>query len=257
MDNFYRNYPAQQTHPVEDDILERALESFEGAALKFSAEAISDAAQRENYDDNVRRVKVGVLVEVQAGNVSVKEAAEHCYEMRNKIMAEIRGKTSIQGQTFAERKKAVPPELEQLLDEKAAKIFGSAFGALEEGQKSRIHYEIVESSARPNTVFNTANKVLSLSGKVLIVVTIAYAVYDVVDAQDKDKAFIKQAATIGGSAAGTGMAGLAVSTVCGPGAPFCAVGLMLAAGLASGWGASVLAASYEDEFEEFIRWKIN
>lgn len=257
MDAINRNYPAQENHPLEEEVLTRALESFEGAALKFSADAISDARQRDLYNRNVKRVREQVLDEVKAGRVSVKDAAQHCYEMRNKIMAEIRGKTSPPGRAIAESRKAVSPALEQLLDDKAVKKYAKKFVELGVEQKNAMYYEIVESSARPNTQFNTANQVLKVSGKVLIVVTIAYAAYEIASADNKTKAAIKQGAAIGGGVAGTVLAGLAVSTVCGPGAPICTLGFLLGGGLASGWAASELADAYDAEIEEFSQWAIH
>jgi len=257
MDAFYQNYMARQDHQVDDDTLEHALESFEGAALKFSSGFINDARRRDNYNSNVKRVKAQVLAQVNAGKVSIKEAAEFCYEARNKIMAEARQKTSVPGRAIAEKRKVVSPELEKLLDEKAGKKFGKSFAALNAEQKNAMYYEIVESSARPNTGFNTLNRVLKVSGKVLIVVTVAYATYEIANAENKQKELIKQGITISGGFAGTTLASFAVSTVCGPGAPFCAIGLMLAGGVASGWAASKLADSLDDEIEEFTKWTIN
>lgn len=257
MDVFYRDYLAQKDHPIEDDVLERAIHSFEGAALKFSSGFISDAKQRDNYNRNVTRVKNQVLAEVKAGRISVREAAEFCYEARNKIMAETRKRTSVPGRAIAESRKSIPPTLEKLLNEKSLKKFGVDFGALGAEQKNSMCYEIVESSARPDAKFNTLNKVLRVSGKVLIVVTIAYATYEIANAENKSKEAIKQGITIGGGAIGTALAGLSVSAVCGPGAPVCAIGLMLAGGAASGWLASKLADSLDDEIEEFTQWKVN
>lgn len=256
MDVFYRDYLAQENHSVSDGILERALESFEGAALKFSSGFISDATQRDNYNRNVKRVKAEVLTQVKTGKISVREAAEFCYEARNKIMAETRKNTSVPGRAIAQNKKVISPSLEKLLDEKAVKKFGKKFVALGAEQKNAMYYEIVESSARPNTGFNTLNKVLKVSGKVLIVVTVAYAAYEIANAENKQKEAIKQGMTIGGGMAGTALASLAVSTVCGPGAPFCAIGLMLGAGIASGLAASKLADALDDEIEEFTKWNI-
>ncbi|WP_339499046.1 hypothetical protein [Pseudomonas silesiensis] len=257
MDSFYRYYMAQEIHPIDDEVLKTALESFEGAAIKFSADFISDAKQRENYNRNVKRVKAEVLSQVKAGNVSVKEAAEFCYEARNKIMAEVRDKTSVHGLAIAQKKKIISPALEQLLDEKAVKRFGKRFVELGTNQRDFMYYEIVESSARPDARFNTLNKVLNVSGKVLIVVTIAYATYEIANAENKPKEAIKQGVIIGGGAAGTALAGLAVSPLCGPGAPFCAIGLMLAAGVTSGWAASKLVDKFDDELEEFAQWQVH
>ncbi|WP_025995371.1 hypothetical protein [Pseudomonas viridiflava] len=257
MDIFYRNYLAQEIHSVDDQVLERALESLEGAALKFSSGFISDARQRDNYNRNVSRVKAEVRAHVSSGKVSVKEAAEFCYEARNKIMAETRRHTSVPGRAIAERRKIVSPDLEALLDVKSQKFFGEKFVALDAGQKNSVYYELIESSARPSAEFNTLNKALKVFGKVLVVVTVAYATYEVANAEKKGKAIVKQGVLIAGGAAGTALAGLSVSVVCGPGAPFCAIGLMLAAGVMSGWAASELADSIDDEIEEFSKWKVS
>jgi hypothetical protein len=257
MDSFYRYYLADKIHPVDDEVLKKALESFEGAALKFSTDMIHDAEQRENYNRNVQRVKAEVLTEVKAGRVSVKEAAMHCYEMRNKIMVEIRTKTSVQGSAVVENRKSVAPSLQSLLDKYSNKKFGKALNELNVQQKNVIYYEIIESSARADAGYNTKNKVLKVTGKVLIVVTIAYAAYDIASAENKAKETIKQGAVIGAGVGGTYVASLAVSTVCGAGAPFCAIGLMLAAGLATGWGASAAVEYFDDELEEFTKWAVN
>ena len=106
---FYQDYLVGADHLIDDEVLHQALESLEGAALKFSADVISDAKQRDNYNQNVKRVKGEVLAQVKAGSISVKDAAEFCYEARNKIMAEVRAKTSVHGLAVAEARKKVSP----------------------------------------------------------------------------------------------------------------------------------------------------
>lgn len=256
MDSFYRYYLYKEYHPADESVLEKALEALEGAAIKFSTDAISDANQRENYNKNMRRVVEAVRSEVKSGRISVKDAAEFCYEMRNKIMAETRAKTSVQGLAIAERRKRVPPELIDLLDKYAVEQFGKKFAALTAEQKSTVHYTIVESAARPDAVINTTNKVLKVAGKVAIIVTIIYAGYEIANAENKKKETIRQAGTIGGGVLGTLAAGALVSMACGPGAPVCAIALMLAGGVAGSLVASSTLDYFDDEIEEFTRWAI-
>ncbi|WP_259755327.1 hypothetical protein [Pseudomonas sp. GCEP-101] len=257
MDSFYRYYLAQDIHPVDDSVLDKAVESLEGTAVKFSLDAISDAAQRENYNKNIRRVVEDIKAEVKAGRVSVKEAAEFCYEMRNKIMAETRARTSAQGLAIAERRKRVPPSLDELLDKYSMEKYKKKFAQLSVKQKSTIHYTIVESSARADALVNTTNKVLRVAGKVTIVVTIIYAGYEIANADNKTKETIKQAGTIGGGFAGTLIASALVSTVCGPGAPVCTIALMLAGGAIGGLAASSTLDYFDEELEEFTKWQIS
>ncbi len=57
---------------------------------------------------------------------------------------------------------------------------------------------------------------------------------------------------IGGGAAGGLLAGLGVSLICGPGAPFCAIAVVLAGGAVGGIAADAL----DDELEEFSKWEV-
>ncbi|WP_339418695.1 MULTISPECIES: hypothetical protein [unclassified Pseudomonas] len=257
MDVFYRDYLAGTDHLIDDEALHQALQSLEGAALKFSTDVISDAKQRDNYNRNVKRVRGEVLAQVKAGEVSVKDAAEFCYEARNKIMAEVRAKTSVHGLAVAEDRKKVPASLEKLSDEKSIKEFGEKFAELDDKRKKAMYYEIVESSARPAAKFNTLNKVLKVSGKVLIVVTIAYATYEIVNADNKPKEAFKQGAVISGGIIGAFLGSAAVIPLCGPGAPICTVGLMLGAGVAAGWAALEATEYFDEEIEEFTKWGVN
>ncbi|WP_371367254.1 hypothetical protein ACA097_26795 [Pseudomonas sp. QL9] len=257
MDSFYRNYLAEKIHPIPDDALDRALGSFEGAALKFSSDFISDAKQRENYNSNVKRVKATVLEQVKSGKVSVKEAAEFCYEARNKIMAEIRAKTSAHGLAIAEGRKKISKPLEQLLNEKSLRLHGEEFLKLGAEQKNSVYYELIESSARPDARFNTMNKVLKVTGKVMIVVTIAYAAYEISNAENKAKESVEQGTAIAGGIAGAALASMAVSLVCGPGAPVCTIALLLAGSVAGGMAASATTEYFDDELEEYTKWAVN
>jgi hypothetical protein len=55
---------------------------------------------------------------------------------------------------------------------------------------------------------------------------------------------------------GGALAGLAVSSVCGPGAPLCAIAVLL---IGSAAGATITGAAYDvymDEVREFQAWRI-
>ncbi|MNG18851.1 hypothetical protein D3C84_1029540 [compost metagenome] len=83
------------------------------------------------------------------------------------------------------------------------------------------------------------------------------ATHAVLNADNKPKEAVKQGMQIGGGVAGGWLAGLAVSSVCGPGAPFCAIALVLLGSIAGGVAGSVVADSLDEEIEEFTRWQIN
>lgn len=66
----------------------------------------------------------------------------------------------------------------------------------------------------------------------------------------------QQGMIIGGGAAGGLLAGLGFSLICGPGAPFCAIALVLAGGAVGGIAGGVAADAMDDELEEFSKWQV-
>ncbi|WP_202948749.1 hypothetical protein, partial [Chromobacterium haemolyticum] len=78
----------------------------------------------------------------------------------------------------------------------------------------------------------------------------------VATAENKKKETIKQGAIIGGGMLGGTAAGLAVSTLCGPGAPFCAIAVILAGSVAGGALSEAAVDSLDEELEEFTNWQL-
>ncbi|HEY3590268.1 MAG TPA: hypothetical protein VGL07_09335 [Buttiauxella sp.] len=250
-------YETGKEHELESPVLDNAIAALKGAAIKFSTDAINDANVRVSYTSNIKRVTAEVKGMVKARKITVKEASVFCYEMRNQILEEHRKYTSSTGLSFAERHKKTPPKLDDLYDKYAIKKFGRSFKELTTQQKNSIYYEIIESSARDNPKFTASNKRLKVIGKVGILITASLATYEILNAENKPKEAIKQGVQIGGGVAGGWLAGLAVAPICGPGAPVCALALILLGSTAGGIVGSMVADSLDEEIEEFTTWKIN
>ena len=149
--------------------------------------------------------------------------------MRNKIMAEHRAYTSTQGLAVAEKLKSKPPSFAKLLDKYAQSLFSKEFSALTTTEQSKVYYSIIESSARDRATVTSENKT---------------------------KATMKQGITVGSGLIGGWLASLSVSTICGPGAPVCAIAIMLAGSIAGSLIGSSVADEFDDELEEFSKWNI-
>ncbi|KMJ43571.1 hypothetical protein AB204_19005 [Xenorhabdus khoisanae] len=249
-------YAGKQEHSIDDPILDKAVAALEGASIKFSTDVINDANVRQSYTSNIKIAVSEIKKMVSTKKISVKEAAEFCYEMRNNIMAEHRKFTSAQGLAFAERHKKSPPTFENLMDKYSQKKFGKVFGSLTPNQKNSIFYEIIEASSRDNPKFTTANKRLKIIGKVGTIFTAILATHEILNAENKPKEAVKQGIQIGGGVAGGSLAGLAVTPLCGPGAPVCAIAVVLLGSIAGGVAGSVVADALDEEIEEFTRWAI-
>ncbi|MEH6492585.1 hypothetical protein [Halopseudomonas sp.] len=243
-------------HRIERTPLDEAIAGLEGAAARFSLDAISDANVRSSYSANIRRVSVAIRQEVAAGRISALEGARYCHEMRNKIMAEHRKFTSVQGLAQAERMKKTPPTIPQLFERYAKDQFGKSYESLTAEQKRRIHYTVIEAAGRDNARITRGNQRLQIIGKVGVLITAAFATYEILNADNKVKETARQGMIIGGGVAGGFLAGLGVSLICGPGAPVCAIALVLAGSAAGGLAGSAAANSFDEELEEFSRWEI-
>jgi hypothetical protein len=61
---------------------------------------------------------------------------------------------------------------------------------------------------------------------------------------------------VGGGEVGGILAGMGVSVLCGPGAPICAIAVVLVGSVAGGVAGGVVADSLDEELEEFSHWDI-
>lgn len=250
------SYVVQKAHELENSPLNMAIAGMEGAATRFSIDAISDAKTRTSYMNNIKRMSIQTKEEVAAGKLTAREGAEFCQEMRNRILQEHRKFTSAQGVAFAERKKRLPPTLQETLDKYALRTAKVEYAQLTPEQKSKVYYEILDAAGRDNAPVTKGTKQLRIMGKVGLLVTATFAVYEIMNADNKVKETARQGIIIGGGAAGGSLAGLGVSAFCGPGALACAVAIVLAGSIVGGIAGNVVADSFDDELEEFSKWDV-
>ncbi|WP_392564621.1 hypothetical protein RHO13_03960 [Orbus wheelerorum] len=86
--------------------------------------------------------------------------------------------------------------------------------------------------------------------------TASLATYEILNAENKPKEAVKQGMQIGGTVAGGWLAGFAVVPLCGPGAPLCALAVVLAGSIGGGMVGAAVADNLDDEIEEFTKWEI-
>ncbi|WP_199225836.1 hypothetical protein [Chromobacterium sp. Panama] len=252
----YRGYyQVNQRHELESP-LKKSIEALEAAAARFATDAISDGNVRVSYQKNIQRMSQAVLDEVDAGTITAKEGMQFASKMRNKIMMEHRVITSRQGLAIAEAHKKVGLTEKELLDIYSKRLYGKDFERLTRSKKTSVYYAIVKSAASSSTKFDVKAKKLKVMGRVGWVVTATLATYSVAAAENKKKEAIRQGVIISGGMLGGTAAGLAVSTLCGPGAPFCAIAVILAGSVAGGVLSEVVVDSLDDELEEFANWQL-
>ncbi len=251
---FRGQYRPGSEHALDADVLGLSREALESAAAKFSLDVIGDAAVRARYVDGIRRVSRMVQEEVDAGRMSAADGAKYCNMLRNQILVETRKVTSAVGRAYAEKKKPVGPSLQESLDKYSRKQFGKAFAELSEVERSRASYLVIESAGRNDAAVTVGTRVLRTAAKVGMLVTGALAAHAILTSEDRVRELARQGTVMQGGILGGYLAGLAVSSLCGPGAPLCALCVTLV-GVAFGAKAAEAALEVvEDEIEEFRTW---
>ena len=94
---------------------------------------------------------------------------------------------------------------------------------------------IVESAGRSNAKVNLKMLRLSHAGRGLVMFSIAVAVYEVMNADDKLNEVGKQLSISGAGIAGAWASGAVAGLACGPGAPVCVVLGAFVGGALAAW----------------------
>jgi 23S rRNA maturation mini-RNase III len=250
------NYAVQREHVLDDSPLSRALALMEGAALRFSMDAISDEKVRASYLKNIKRMSQQTLSDVKAGKITAQEGVQFSHEMRNKIMMEHRKFTSAQGLAIVQKKKTDGRTLQSLFDRYSQHLFKKPYDSLSHTEQSKVHYTILEAAGRDDAKFTKGTQRMQLIGKLGILVTASLATYQILNADNKPKEAARQGIIVGSGAVGGVLAGMGVSLLCGPGAPICAIAVVLAGSVAGSVAGGAVADSLDEELEEFSHWDI-
>ncbi|WP_434716070.1 hypothetical protein [Paraburkholderia sp. A3RO-2L] len=272
-------YPVNQEHQL-DGLLEKALQKFQQTAQQIAVSFIQDAQVRQEYMRQIGEIPKLVREEVAAGRVGLAEGVRFAQTMRNQVMMEARAATSATGLALAERHKkeglseryllerysavqTVPgfkqmSPLEQksyiksIVDGRAPSIFDR----LTQEQRAKVFFSIIDASGRDSVDFTNFSLKFAARGKVFTLMTALLSVYSVATAKDKVSEANRQASGISGSLLGGALAGMAVGSICGPGAPVCAFVVVAAGSLAGAEVAERANDLYQAELQEFMKWQI-
>ena len=263
--------------------LEIALDSLNGTAVYFGNNfLIHDANLRAAYMREIQKMSNGYLEAVKQGTISVKDAALEATELRNQILDATRKKNSAIGLAISQKEKAAGKTLQEILEYYAMEIKdpkkfkalksdravinahikniiatqSSYFKQLDVSDQNRVYYSVLKGSGKSNKSFNGKIKWMRASGRVLVVVSFAYAGYEIYNAENKEKEIYKQGATLGAGIAGGAAGGAIAGGICGPGSPICSTVGVIIGGAIGGITAYQLVEAFDEELESFTKWTL-
>jgi len=235
------------TKQKQDEILYKALEDLKATANNFAIRFINDDSARIKYNKVVKQMTEEVLLEYNSGRITALQGAEKAQTARNIIMDQIRKITSDIGKAEAVKMKSKGKTLYELENYKAYKLYNRPFEALTTTEKNRVWLDIVRS--QPDSKFNLKVRKLGRVGRLLVVLTLAVAVYNITTADDKATAAEREAVTVGGGFLGGAAGGAVAGLACGPGAPVCSTIGVFIGGILGAIGSDFLYDFFSSKTE--------
>lgn len=213
--------PICPSRPTSSWIVEQGVREFEAEGEVFALVLIGESSIRLRYAAEIRRMSTEIMRGFQDGELTAGEAARLASDLRNEIFEAKRALSSPLGRAYAESLKTTGKTLEQVLQEKAAKLFSRDFTVLSEAERNSVYLAAVESAGKPRqSVMRLAGR-WGKMGRGLAVISVGIAVYNVWTAEDKVKAVAHEGVTTAGGMLGGAAGGAAAGLVCGLGAPIC------------------------------------
>lgn len=248
------SFDTQLVHDIESGLLDASIADYEAIATTFAVNAISDDKVRRQYGKHIREISEQVRQEVANGNMTVKEGAEYCSQLRDKLFIEYRKYTSAVGVAKAEALKLESRGFDYYLNKYAQAQFGKNFDVLTTKERNAVYYTVLKKAGGANADVTAKVRRLQVSARVAILFTAIIATGEVVGAKDKVKEAARQGSIIAGGMIGGSLAGLAVSFVCGPAEPACAIALVFIGSNLGGMAAEVGNDMYQEELAVFMHW---
>ncbi|WP_321800893.1 hypothetical protein [Caballeronia sp. J97] len=243
-------------HGLNSGVIETAIQGWESSAINIALGIINDADVRVKYAAHIKSISKEVRNSVVAGTMTVKEGAEFCNMMRDKLVIEYRAYTSAFGVASTELIKAKARGLDFYLNKYAQNSFRKDFLQLSAGERKAVYFEVILAAGRDNATVTKGIKELRSKGTMMLLLTGTLIVGEIINAKDRIREMVRQGSIVAGGIVG-GTAGASLSFLCGPAEPACIGALMI---LGSDVGSKAGLKAYEvysEEWQHFQEWMRN
>jgi hypothetical protein len=193
--------------------LQTTIVRLETGANGFIMSATNDPAVRADYMRKVRAAADHLMSQVESGQLTPHEGAQAANALRNEILRLSRADLTTFGLAFSRDMKPDGKPLKFYAEKNSHELFGRPFETLQQSERDAVWRRLIDHAGNANGKANRYAKYYGRAGRVLLVASLAIAVYKVLDSDDKTRETAKQAAGIGASIAGGAMTGAAIGFV--------------------------------------------
>lgn len=216
---------------------EQVISAFQGDMSAAAAQLSIDPRLRLEYFRLIKAMSDELRERANRGILTWEQAAKEAMETRNMTMEMIRAKSTPVGKALAKKMKRIGKTFIDLVARKTTQLYGANanFNSLSEIQRNNVFGAIVESAGCSNPKVDLNMLRFSRAGKGLVVFSVAVAVYEVMNADDKVNETGRPLSISGAGIAGSWASGAIAGLMCGPGAPICVVLGAFVGGALAAW----------------------
>lgn len=227
-----------QESETRDKIFEHALLMLQTEANNFAYMFIKDARLRSQYSSGIKTMSNELLDDVKSGRISAMSGAQQANYLRNELMDVVRRRSHPILLAYARSLKLNSVGKNDILEKKSMDLFKKSFSALTAAEVDAVYLEAIAASGRSRESVNRLAAIYGRAGKGLFVLSLAIALYEIYEADNRMRETAKQSAIVGSSIAGGVALGAAsvAAGICAATAPICVTVASIAGAIAGGLG---------------------
>ncbi|WP_233828858.1 hypothetical protein [Paraburkholderia sp. ZP32-5] len=244
-------FQMKREHSITNDFLQASINSYMAVGNRIAYDMISDESVRRQYQSHIKIISEDIRATVASGEMTPLEGAKFCNQIRDKLFVEYRRYTSAQGVAAAEEIKLKAKEFDFYLNKYAKGRYNRQFIDLSESERAAVYYDVISASGRDNAKVTTKSVRLMKQARSMVLITGAVAVWEITDAKNHVKEAARQGNIIAAGMIGGGVAGGAVSFLCGPAEPVCAYATVTIGANLGGMAGSVITDLWDEGLQFF------
>jgi hypothetical protein len=190
-----------------------ALVRLETAANGFISSSMIDPAVRADYMVKVRAAADGLMDEVKMGVKTPHEGAQAANALRNEILRLARADLTTFGLALSKDMKPDGKPLEYYGEKNANELFNRPFEQLTKSEQDAVWRYTIDRAGNANGTVNGFAKLYGHAGRALLVMSLAIAVYRVLESDNKTRQGAKEGLGLGASIAGGAASAAAVGFI--------------------------------------------
>jgi hypothetical protein len=180
-----------------------ALARLFDTSQAFAGSYIKDPSVRADYSKKIRAAANEIMERVRRRELTPHEGAQTANAMRNEVLRLMRSRSTVLGRSIAEEIKPEGKSLDFLQEKYAKELYSKSFDVATEAERNDIWATIVDRAGKSSHAINVSVRYFGIAGRVLLIASLAWTIYDVSQSNNKERTAAKDFAGIeAGLAAG-------------------------------------------------------